>query len=30
LHLRRHGTGGMFERFAEHGEELWGRAASHP
>ncbi|MFE0191902.1 XRE family transcriptional regulator [Streptomyces sp. NPDC058989] len=26
LHLRRHGDGGMFERFAEHAEELWGRA----
>ncbi|MER5886618.1 XRE family transcriptional regulator [Streptomyces sp. NPDC001941] len=27
LHLRRHGVGGMFDRFAAHGEELWGRAA---
>ncbi|ROQ80693.1 hypothetical protein EDD95_0223 [Streptomyces sp. CEV 2-1] len=26
LHLRRHGSGGMFDRFAEHGEELWERA----
>ncbi|GAA4004261.1 hypothetical protein GCM10022384_58540 [Streptomyces marokkonensis] len=26
LHLRRHGGGGMFDRFAEHSEELWGRA----
>lgn len=26
LHLRRHNSGGMFDRFAEHGEELWGRA----
>ncbi|MFM9448158.1 XRE family transcriptional regulator [Streptomyces acidiscabies] len=26
LHLRRHGDGGMFDRFSEHGEELWGRA----
>ncbi|MBB5120054.1 helix-turn-helix domain-containing protein [Streptomyces eurocidicus] len=25
LHLRRHGEGGMFSRFAEHGEELWSR-----
>ncbi|MFE4174476.1 XRE family transcriptional regulator [Streptomyces sp. NPDC056909] len=23
LHLRRHGDGGMFGRFAEHAEELW-------
>ena len=28
LHLRRHNSGGMFDRFAEHSEELWGRAAS--
>jgi hypothetical protein len=26
LHLRRHIDGGMFDRFAEHAEELWGRA----
>ncbi|EFG07792.1 Transcriptional regulator [Streptomyces clavuligerus] len=26
LHLRRHGASGMFDRFAEHAEELWGRA----
>ena len=26
LHLRRHNSGGMFDRFAEHAEELWGRA----
>ncbi|MGW1463282.1 XRE family transcriptional regulator [Streptomyces sp. NPDC002308] len=26
LHLRRQGAGGMFDRFAEHGEELWERA----
>ncbi|MEW2128933.1 XRE family transcriptional regulator [Streptomyces sp. NPDC005435] len=26
LHLRRQGAGGMFDRFAEHAEELWGRA----
>jgi transcriptional regulator with XRE-family HTH domain len=26
LHLRRHGGGGMFDRFAEHAEELWSRA----
>jgi transcriptional regulator with XRE-family HTH domain len=25
LHLRRQGDGGMFSRFAEHAEELWGR-----
>ncbi|MFF3247761.1 XRE family transcriptional regulator [Streptomyces sp. NPDC002870] len=25
LHLRRHGDGGMFDRFAEHAEELWSR-----
>lgn len=28
LHLRRQGEGGMFDRFAEHTEELWGRGAS--
>jgi transcriptional regulator with XRE-family HTH domain len=26
LHLRRQGSGGMFDRFTEHTEELWGRA----
>ncbi|WP_079054135.1 DNA-binding protein [Streptomyces graminilatus] len=26
LHLRKQGDGGMFDRFAEHSEELWGRA----
>ncbi|MFE0701996.1 XRE family transcriptional regulator [Streptomyces sp. NPDC058872] len=26
LHLRRHTEGGMFDRFAEHAEELWERA----
>lgn len=26
LHLRRHDGGGMFDRFTEHAEELWGRA----
>lgn len=26
LHLRRQGAGGMFDRFAEHAEELWSRA----
>ncbi|MFG3037766.1 XRE family transcriptional regulator [Streptomyces sp. NPDC048330] len=26
LHLRRHVDGGMFDRFAEHAEELWERA----
>lgn len=25
LHLRRHGAGGMYDRFAEHAEELWER-----
>ncbi|MFD3551757.1 DUF5919 domain-containing protein [Streptomyces goshikiensis] len=25
LHLRRQGDAGMFDRFAEHAEELWGR-----
>jgi transcriptional regulator with XRE-family HTH domain len=25
LHLRRHDDGGMFDRFAEHAEELWDR-----
>ncbi|MBC2878143.1 XRE family transcriptional regulator [Streptomyces sp. TYQ1024] len=25
LHLRRQGDGGLFDRFAEHAEELWGR-----
>jgi hypothetical protein len=25
LHLRRYGDGGMFDRFAAHGEELWSR-----
>lgn len=28
LHLRRQGGRGMFDRFAEHAEELWERAAS--
>lgn len=26
MHLRRRDTGGMFDRFAEHAEELWQRA----
>ncbi|GAA5068641.1 hypothetical protein GCM10023336_52010 [Streptomyces similanensis] len=26
LHLRRQSDGGMFDRFAEHAEELWSRA----
>lgn len=30
LHLRRHGEGGMFDRFADHGEELWERAEPRP
>ncbi|MCC3770793.1 XRE family transcriptional regulator [Streptomyces sp. UNOC14_S4] len=30
LHLRRQGDGGMFSRFAEHAEELWGRGAPVP
>ncbi|WP_309475783.1 hypothetical protein [Streptomyces spongiicola] len=25
LHPRRRRDGGMFDRFAEHAEELWGR-----
>ncbi|MFI1524885.1 DUF5919 domain-containing protein [Kitasatospora cineracea] len=25
MHLRRSQDGGMFDRFAEHAEELWGR-----
>ncbi|MFE9121053.1 DUF5919 domain-containing protein [Streptomyces sp. NPDC007172] len=25
MHLRRHQDGGLFDRFAEHAEELWGR-----
>ena len=25
MHLRRHDDGGMFDRFAEHAEELWTR-----
>ncbi|MBZ4322419.1 XRE family transcriptional regulator [Streptomyces huiliensis] len=25
LHLRRQGDGGLFDRFVEHAEELWGR-----
>ncbi|MFD7446441.1 XRE family transcriptional regulator [Streptomyces sp. NPDC059909] len=29
LHLRRLSEGGMFDRFAEHAEELWGRAVPH-
>ncbi|WP_338054691.1 XRE family transcriptional regulator [Streptomyces spiramyceticus] len=28
LHLRRQGEDGMFDRFAEHAEELWGRATT--
>ncbi len=27
LHLRRHGDGGLFSRFADHAEELWERGA---
>lgn len=30
LHLRRYGDGGMFERFAEHAEELWERGEPVP
>lgn len=26
LHLRRQGDSGMFDRFAEHAEELWNRS----
>ncbi|MEU1779754.1 MULTISPECIES: XRE family transcriptional regulator [Streptomyces] len=28
LHLRRRGEQGMFQRFAEHAEELWSRSVS--
>jgi hypothetical protein len=28
MHLRRSQEGGMFDRFAEHAEELWGRGVS--
>jgi hypothetical protein len=30
LHLRRQAAGGMFDRFAEHAEELWERATERP
>ncbi|EST25541.1 hypothetical protein [Streptomyces roseochromogenus] len=30
LHLRRQSDAGMFTRFSEHAEELWGRAVPHP
>lgn len=30
LHLRRHGAGGMWDRFSEHAEELWERATPVP
>ncbi|MGW2301123.1 DUF5919 domain-containing protein [Streptomyces sp. NPDC001809] len=30
LHLRRHEDAGMFDRFAEHAEELWQRAVPVP
>ncbi|MER7845753.1 DUF5919 domain-containing protein [Kitasatospora sp. NPDC096077] len=31
MHLRRSGEGGMFDRFAEHIEELWSRGSDiHP
>ncbi|GHC49116.1 helix-turn-helix domain-containing protein [Streptomyces flavofungini] len=30
LHLRRQGDSGMFARFTEHAEELWGRAVPNP
>ncbi|MBT2441299.1 XRE family transcriptional regulator [Streptomyces sp. ISL-36] len=30
LHLRRHGDGGLWSRFAEHAEELWERATPIP
>ncbi|HET6858367.1 MAG TPA: XRE family transcriptional regulator [Streptomyces sp.] len=29
LHLRRQGENGMFDRFAEHAEELWSRGVPH-
>lgn len=28
LHLRRQGDGGMYDRFAEHAEELWSRGVA--
>ncbi|MFE3555965.1 hypothetical protein ACFXKW_13985 [Streptomyces sp. NPDC059193] len=28
MHLRRQGDGGMFDRFRDHGEELWERGES--
>ncbi|WP_051835979.1 transcriptional regulator [Streptomyces sp. NRRL WC-3549] len=30
LHLRREGDAGMFDRFAEHADELWSRAVPVP
>ncbi|MFE3521848.1 XRE family transcriptional regulator [Streptomyces sp. NPDC059161] len=30
LHLRRHGPGGMFDRFAGHAEDLWSRGVPVP
>ncbi|WP_338015953.1 hypothetical protein [Streptomyces sp. CB02923] len=30
LHLRRQGDGGMFDRFAEHAEELWAQGSRVP
>lgn len=30
LHLRRQGDDGMFDRFAEHAEELWNRGTAVP
>lgn len=30
LHLRRQGDDGMFDRFAEHAEELWNRGVAVP
>ncbi|MFG2679164.1 DUF5919 domain-containing protein [Streptomyces sp. NPDC048392] len=30
MHVRRRGQGGLFDRFAEHAEELWGRGVPVP
>ncbi|KAF2779488.1 XRE family transcriptional regulator [Streptomyces sp. OM5714] len=30
MHVRRRGQGGLFDRFSEHAEELWGRGVPLP
>ncbi len=30
MHVRRRGQGGLFDRFSEHAEELWGRGTPVP